>query len=86
MGIRVVADRFLCVPFYLKPANDTLTEKLAAMFDLMRQKQREDMELFAESIRANMVVECADLKNEMTRLRAELVDLRLQYQRMQNAR
>ncbi|KAI1789405.1 hypothetical protein LXA43DRAFT_584166 [Ganoderma leucocontextum] len=64
----------------------TLEEQFAAMFDQMRQKQRDDLELFAENIRVQLVVECADLKNEMTRLRAELVDLRLQYQRMQNAR
>ncbi|PIL35212.1 hypothetical protein GSI_03002 [Ganoderma sinense ZZ0214-1] len=67
-------------------SDDALAEKLATMFDQMRQKQRDDMEMFAENIRAQLVVECADLKNEMTRLRAELVDLRIQYQRMQNGR
>ena len=73
--------------FRLEPAtDDALTQKLAAMFDHMRQKQRDDMEEFAASIRAQFVVECADLKNEMTRMRAELVDMRIQYHRMQNGR
>ena len=73
------------IVFHLGPANDTaLEEKLAAMFDLMRQKQRDDMELFVQSIRTCWRLECADLKNEMMKLRTEVVDLQLQYQRMQN--
>ena len=59
---------------------------LATMLDHLREKQREDLETFARNIRAHIEVECADLKNELTRVKAELVDLRLQYQRMQNLR
>nr|VWO95591.1 Uncharacterized protein [Ganoderma boninense] len=67
-------------------SDDALVQRLGTMFEQMMQKQRTDLETFAENIRAQMVVDCADLKNEMTRLRAELVDLRIQYQRMQNGR
>lgn len=78
-----VWDWLLCAG----PANDTaLEEKLAAMFDLMRQKQREDMELAVQNIKSHLTLEYTDLKNEVMKLRTELVDMRLQYHRMQNAR
>ncbi|EJF61035.1 hypothetical protein DICSQDRAFT_170574 [Dichomitus squalens LYAD-421 SS1] len=65
---------------------DVSSANLATMLDHLRQKQREDLEVFAKNIRAHIEVECADLKNELTRVKAELVDLRLQYQRMQNGK